>query len=283
MKRSLMLLMVTLLAACGNAPEATLNQAPDEQAQGLTIDYATTNGYGSIPAAPLRFCRPTYFQASLAHAGSANWPNGVAKSGATWLVLPGNFVASPQGGYGGGEFARAGARCESFSNYSLPAGAFGSSDTNPFQLYWPQGAGSGHVDQQIDLFSYPDNFCWITGVSGMSAGGDDETTLEYVSIDPVVNMWKLRAFGTPALAAWVKCLHPNRPFNIWRVFSAGPGQTTRGPSTARTFCGLTLLQGNLDDALVQIYAAQGSWWLSVTAYNDNDTIPYAEMSCAQFP
>jgi hypothetical protein len=283
MKRSLMFLILTLLAiACGNADQAS--EPPDEKSQELTLDYTTTNGYGSIPASSFQFCRPTYFQASLAHAGSPNWPNQVPKSGATFLVLPGNFVASPQGGYGGGEFASAGARCEAFHNYLLPAGAYGSDDVNPFQLYWPESAGGSHVDQQINLFPYPDNFCWITGVSGVSTGGQDDPNLvESVSIDPVVNMWKLRVIGTPALAAWVKCLHPNRAFNIWRTYVAGPGQTTKGHSTAKTFCGLTRLQGNFDDALVQIYSAQGFWWLHVEAYNNNDTYPYAEMSCAEFP
>jgi hypothetical protein len=256
-------LTLSFLISCSDA----VNEPVASQQQAASTLYGAINGSTSMPFNTNRFCRMEYFGATNGHAGSASWPNGVPKEGATWGAWPPSLTAFPYSTSLGSAIAYA--LCQDKSDFGITGGQ--SSDTSPFYLLWNTSFGQSYRDGLVSLWS-EQAFCWLNGTIGLSASNE---LAEVFPPPSGTGNWTLYVAGYPGVGGSAKCIHPNRSWTLQGPYVATSGQTTVGPSATNSFCGFSKVTGNLDGGYIWIRQQWGFWTIEASGVT-------GEMRCAVF-
>jgi len=281
-----LLLCIVLLAACGNAPEAT---PTEEQSQAVVSMHVSTNNIVTMQSAGNRFCRMTEFDNKGGHLSSPQWPNGKWKGGAfAWAAdgatpsTNGLLQAVPYGGPAQPptRTSTAKASCYAFSDWGFGWAASQSRPSENLYLLWDTSYGQEFVSLSVGLWQAEDVFCYLNGFDSMSQPG------ESLIVRQSEGQWWLSGQGYPRLGGWAKCIFPHRHFTIagpYRAVSGGANATVSGPSMVNSFCALTMIAGDADQGSASIFFQSGVWKLNATQQDFGQTHQLiVEMTCAVF-
>lgn len=274
--------------------EEELEALEAEQAQlaapveGATLtSHSAVNGFVNLPSAADQYC---LLQRSLVRGGAANsalYENTtIPMKGAQIEARPNVGVALisvPSNANGTTKTATMTADCRSHSDFEWNAGAGGSSDWENLYLLWPAPLNfifGGFVYGDVPLWHWSnDAFCFLDNLDGLSV--PNEMMQIYQHGD---GRWHLYGQGYARLRGDAKCLWAGsgKVVDLEGPFAANKDQTAWGISTWRSICGFTMVEGQVDDALLWIREQQATWTLSVTSPKPGAHI-YAQMWCARFP
>lgn len=274
-----LLVVVCALVGCSSVDGSTSAvESPGEQSQAAT-SYTTPIPYGSrsVPWSTTTFYHATYFGASGGHSQAPNWPGSTTpKYGAIFSALPPSISAFPnalatpplQGS------ALTYARSNSFSEFNFGPAASQSSDSEPMRLLWGTSSGGVGVAQSVNLWAYPQSFCFIDGVQGLSTWAEEVATF----VEP--GTWGLYAGGVPVLSVSAKCVYPDRPWLYAAQADAYANQQValEGLLASEGECFISRIQGDLDTGFVMLRNDLWGVWVLQTGGG----VEHAQAYCIKY-
>jgi hypothetical protein len=230
MKRILLLLILTIIAACG-APSQPESQPIAEDDAALearsklshnptVYTFQVTNNQVTIPQARNTdsACYLTWMQGNGGYAGQATWPNGTTKHSAEWYFERNynpNVVSAQHLDGVGTKIARV--SCSKFSNFESPVTAYQPPPSPAPQLpqiFKFESDGQGPHTADVKLWD-TNSFCYLKNVAGLTHGGTALYT--YTQADassPTGAYWRLHyQGGSPTFGAAANCVYLGRPYD----------------------------------------------------------------------
>jgi hypothetical protein len=282
MKRVL-LLFLTVMISCGNAPDTT--EDIDQASQAATTHYTVNDGSIALPNTSTKFCRLTGSTSKGGHWSASQWPNTAYKNGSVIVGEPPSLLAKVYGpaAMPPTRMAGATAACSDYSTFLFGPNAFHSLPQHNLNFIWSTAVGQNFVTDDKPLWDLG-SICYVNGFDSMSHTNEEILVYPYIPD----NRWYFRASGYSKLSAFAKCVYPNRSFTSHGPYELTATGVVQGPTvTARSFCAFTKLKGNMDDTYAYIYQENGYWKLTAEFFNPGwyggDGDHAIAMTCWKFP
>lgn len=273
--KPLFILVALVVAGCSAANLDPVGTAEEP----VNVAYYPVNGAVNSSWNSTKFCHPTYYAGSHAHAQARLMTWGIPATGGwvgqnwtiSWPMSDVHAYIDSSGWNPPFPNATMAATydCHNFADFHGTGG--GQSNSMDMYLLWPDSGTTNPVSVSAPGTNAPinawtgQNACWLDGVGSMSIGTEWAQLASVSDPNPSGWRWQLQAAGYAALSAEAKCAYLGKTFaaHAWVVATPGNHGFPNLASTAGT-CFVHRIVGNLDDGSVLWRKGVLGWQLEVS-------------------